>query len=48
MGWGGGGGVSKKQFVYRKTISQFMFSSRFMLFLTFLEHRFFSVGGRCV
>ena len=35
--WGGGGG-SRKTFFLRKTIiSHFMFSSRFMLFPTFLE-----------
>ena len=36
----GGGGVKKQMFFFRKTIiDHLMFSSRFILFLTFLENR---------
>ena len=41
--WGGGGGWC--QFYFRKTIiSHFMFSSRFILFPTFLENKIFRGG----
>ena len=46
--WGGGGGGVYIFFIRKTILSHFIFSSRFMLFPTFIERKQNSGGGECV